>query len=84
MMLFTVFILILLVNIAVAFWFIFRSLGEKDRLLTVLLFNSAGTCLLLLFYGANSESAYLDIALIFALLSALAGIVFSKRTWKAQ
>ena len=59
-------------------------MGEKDRLLTVLLFNSTGTCLLLLFYGTDNESAYLDIALIFALLSALAGVVLSKRTWKAQ
>jgi multicomponent Na+:H+ antiporter subunit F len=78
------FTLLLLANIAAAFWFVLRSSDEGDKLLTSLLLTTTGICVLLLLYAGEGESAFLDIALIFALLSAVAGVVFSKRTWRAQ
>ncbi|MBN2964263.1 hypothetical protein JWV37_05695 [Sulfurospirillum sp. T05] len=75
---------VLLINIMVAFWFVLRTSGEGDKLLTSLLLSTTGICILLVFYGLSGEGSFLDIGLVFALLSAVAGVVFSKRTWGAH
>lgn len=50
-------------------------------MLFILLMGTSGMCILLILYAQNTQRAFLDIALLFALLAAVAGIVFSRRTW---
>lgn len=78
---YTICLSVLLANIGVALYSLWRNKSEGYRMLFILLMGTSGMCILLILYAQNTQHAFLDIALLFALLAAVAGIVFSRRTW---
>lgn len=78
---YTISLVILFANIAVAFYSLIHTKSEGSRMLFILLMGTSGISVLLILYAQNSNRTYLDMALLFALLAAIAGIVFSRRTW---
>ncbi|BCR03573.1 hypothetical protein DESUT3_06420 [Desulfuromonas versatilis] len=73
--------LFLLVNIVVGLIRVLRGPTEADRMLAAQLFGSTGVALLMLLAAALQRPALLDVALVFALLSAIAAIAFVRRYW---
>lgn len=75
--------LFLLVNLLASL--IRAALGPTaaDRMLVALLFGSTGVGILLLLAHAGGRAAMplVDVALILALLAAIAGVAFARRTW---
>lgn len=78
---YTISLCILFANIGVALYSLARDKSEGSRMLFILLMGTSGLCVILIFYAFYGHRAYLDIALLFALLAAIAGIVFSRRAW---
>lgn len=74
--------LFLLINIALGLVRILRGPTTADRLLSVQLFGTTGTAILVLLSLRDDAPAYLNIALIFALLAGVLGVVFT-RYWQA-
>lgn len=74
--------LFLLVNLLAALGRIVRGPTAADRLLAALLFGSTGVAVLLLLDAAGHGPALLDVALVFALLSAITGAAFAQRAWR--
>jgi len=75
--------LFLLVNIVVGFIRVLRGPTAADRMLAAELFGTAAVAVMLLLAGASGEQALVDVALVFALLSALAVVTFVSRAWTA-
>lgn len=73
---------ILLANLLAALVRILRGPTAADRLLAALLFGSTGVALLLLLAQAGGDPALVDVALVFALLSAITGAAFAQRAWR--
>jgi len=78
---YTISLCILFANIGVALYSLMGIKSEGSRMLFILLMGTSGMCVILIFYAFSANRAYLDIALLFALLAAIAGIVFSRRAW---
>lgn len=74
---------ILLVNIAVGLIRVLRGPTAADRMLAGELFGTATVAMVLLLAVVMEQPAYFDVALVFALLSALAVITFVSRAWSA-
>ncbi len=72
---------ILMGNIAVGLTRILRGPTAADRLLAAELFGTATVAIVLLLAVVLDQSAYFDVALVFALLSALAVVTFVSRAW---
>lgn len=70
--------LFLLLNIAAGLLRIWRGRTTADRLLAVQLFGTTGTAILLLLSLATADSAYQTIALVFAILAGILGVVFTR------
>lgn len=66
-----VLICLLLITIMVGLWRVVIGPSRIDRLISVQLFGTAGTALLLLLSQTQGLPALLDVALILALLAAL-------------
>lgn len=71
--------LFLLLNIAAGLVRIRRGPTRADRMLAAQLFGTTGIAVLLLLGEATGERAARDVALVFALLSSLAGVAFVRR-----
>lgn len=71
--------LFLLLNIAGGLVRIQRGPTRADRMLAAQLFGTTGIAVLLLLGEATGERAARDVALVFALLSSLAGVAFVRR-----
>jgi multicomponent Na+:H+ antiporter subunit F len=54
---------------------------HADRMLAVQLFGTTGVAILLLLAQAMHTSAFRDVALIFALLTAVSTVTFVRRVW---
>jgi multicomponent Na+:H+ antiporter subunit F len=76
--------LFLVLNIVGGLVRLVRGPTAADRMLSVQLFGTAGVAALLLLAEAAAEPAFRDVALVFALLAALATIVFVKRVWTPE
>lgn len=72
----------LLANLLAALFRVLRGPTPADRLLAALLFGTTGVAILALLAQASDEPALLDVALVFALLSAITGAAFAQRAWR--
>ena len=77
----TIFALMLLPIIAAGMFRILKGPSTVDRMMTAQLFGTCGVAILLLLSKGMDTPVLIDIALVFALLSALATITFVRRTW---
>lgn len=71
----------LLLNIAAGLVRVFLGPTPADRLLSIQLFGTTGTAILCLLAVVDGNRDYLNIALVFALLAAILGVVFT-RYWQ--
>ncbi|MEJ2467507.1 MAG: monovalent cation/H+ antiporter complex subunit F [Campylobacterales bacterium] len=74
--LYTALALFLLLNIAAGLWRILRGPTAADRMLSVQLMGTASVALLLIMAEILGNRALQDVALLFALLSAVAAVAF--------
>lgn len=72
---------ILIVTIMVGLIRIVRGPTAADRMLTAQLFGTTSVAILLLLGKATDNPSLQDVALVFALLAAIAGIAFVQRIW---
>lgn len=72
----------LLANLLVALLRVVRGPTDADRLLVALLFGTTGVAVLLLLAEAGAAPVLADVALVFALLAAVAGVAFAQRVWR--
>jgi multisubunit Na+/H+ antiporter MnhF subunit len=71
---------ILLLNLIVSLLFILKTKSHGSKMLITLLFSTTGVAVLLLLFNCEKNlRLFLDIALVFVLLSAITAIVFAKR-----
>jgi len=73
--------IVLLVNILVGLVFVTSRQGSPDALLAVLLFGTTGVALSLTLGRALDQPRAVDIALVFALLTAVIGVAFARQGW---
>lgn len=74
--------LFLLLNLAAALVVVARGPGAADRMLAALLFGTTGVAMLMLSALALAQPPIVDVALVLALLAAIAGIAFARRSWR--
>ncbi|MFN3545232.1 MAG: monovalent cation/H+ antiporter complex subunit F [Thiobacillus sp.] len=74
----------LLLNLVVALVRVARGPTPADRLLAALLFGTTGVAILLLLAEAMAQPAFVDAALVFALLAAITGAAFARRAWREE
>lgn len=72
--------LILLVTIAMGLIRVLRGPTATDRMLTAQLFGTTAVAILLLLGFATSSPVINDVALVFALLTAIAAVTFVRRS----
>lgn len=70
----------LLANLLAALVRALRGPTAADRMLAALLFGTTGVGVLLLLTHASGGTALLDVALVLALLAAIAGVAFARRS----
>jgi len=71
--------LFLLLNVAVGLVRVARGPTSADRMLSVQLFGTTGTAILLLLADATEAPALADVALIFAVLASVVTVAFVRR-----
>ncbi len=76
--------LLLLVTIVLGLVRIRRGPSDADRMLAAQLFGTTGVAILLLLGGATGHTFWWDVALVFALLSAITAIAFISRSDSAE
>lgn len=76
--------LFLLLNLVAGMWRILRGPSTTDRMLAAQLFSTTSVAILLLLAQATDKPALYDIALIFALLTAVTAIAFVQRAWPSR
>ena len=77
-------VLFLLINLIVGMWRILRGPTAADLMLASQLFGTIAVAILLLLSEASNHSSLRDVALIFALLSAVAAVAFVRRNWSKE
>jgi len=70
---------ILGINLIITTLFILQKRSSSAKMLVSLLLSTTGVALLLLLFGISKESALLDVAFMFVLLSSVTAILFAKR-----
>jgi multicomponent Na+:H+ antiporter subunit F len=74
----------LLVNVGVGLVRVARGPTEPDRMLSVQLFGSTGTAVLLLLASGLDAPALRDAALVFAVLAGVVAAAFVRRGWQPE
>ena len=72
--------LILLLSILLGLLRVLRGPTAADRMLAAQLFGTTGVAVLLLLGRALDAPAFWDVALVFAVLAAITGIAFARRS----
>lgn len=72
----------LLGNLVVALVAAARGPTAADRMLIALLFGSTGVGIIVLLAYAEGVGELVDVALVLALLAAITGIAFVRRSWR--
>jgi len=72
----------LLLNLVITLVAAARGPTPADRMLMALLFGTTGVGILALLAYASDGRELVDVALVLALLAAIAGIGFARRTWQ--
>jgi multicomponent Na+:H+ antiporter subunit F len=73
--------LFLLLNLLAGLWRAVRGPTPADRLLLAQLFGTTAVAILLLQARQVDVAALRDVALVFALLSAITAVAFVRRAW---
>jgi len=73
--------IVLLVNILLGLIFVTSRKGSPEALLAVLLFGTTGVALTLTLGRALGDPRAVNIALVFALLTAVLGVAFARQGW---
>ena len=76
--------LFLLLNLSAGIWRVLRGPTPADRMLAAQLFGTTAVAILLLLAQASDNAALRDVALVFALLTAVTAVVFVRRGWPEQ
>jgi multicomponent Na+:H+ antiporter subunit F len=76
--------LFLFLNLLAGLWRVLRGPTAADRLLVIQLFGTTAVAVLLLQAQASGVHALRDVALVFALLSAITAVAFVRRTWPGE
>ena len=74
-------VLFLLLSLVAGMWRILRGPSATDRMLAAQLFSTTAVAILLLLAQATGKPAFHDIALVFALLTAITAVAFVQRAW---
>jgi multicomponent Na+:H+ antiporter subunit F len=74
----------LLLNIAVGLGFVVGRRGGAESFLALLLLATTGVALVLVLGQALANERAVDVALVFALLAAVLGVAFVRRTWHGE
>ena len=75
--------LFLLLNLGAGMWRVLRGPTAADRMLAAQLFGTTAVAILLLLAQSSSNTSFLDVALVFALLAAVTAVAFVLRAWGA-
>lgn len=75
---------ILLLSLGVGMWRVVFGPTTADRMLAAQLFGTTAVAFLMLLAQAYSETAILDVALVFALLAAVTAVAFVQRAWTEE
>lgn len=73
--------LFLLANLVAGLWRVLAGPTQADRLLSAQLFGTTAVALLALEAQARQAPSLRDVALVFALLSAITAVAFVRRVW---
>lgn len=73
--------LFLVLNLMAGLFRIRHGPTSADRMLAVQLFGTTGVAVLLLLAQALTTPAFCDVALVFALLTAVSTVAFVRRVW---
>jgi len=74
---------ILLATVTAAMIRVLRGPGHADRMMAAQLFGTSGVAWILLLSAINNIPAYIDVALVLALLAAVTAVAFVCRAWPA-
>lgn len=72
-------ILLLVLNLVLSTFFILKMKTRANKMMITLLFSTTGVGVLFLLYEISRVDSFLDVALVFVLLSSVSAIVFAKR-----
>ena len=76
-------VLVLLGNTLVGLSRVLRGPTAGDRMMAAEMFGTSGIMMVLLLSAITGNEALIDVALVFALLSALTVVTFVSRSWPA-
>lgn len=79
---YSVYAAVILLTIITGLWRVFRGPTKADRMLLAQLCGTTIVAVILLFAQTQKEFHLLDIALVFALLTAVATVAFVKLVWR--
>jgi multicomponent Na+:H+ antiporter subunit F len=82
--LYLVLAIFLLLNLCAGIWRVLRGPTIEDRMLAVQLFGTTAVAILLLLAQVSGNPALRDVALVFALLSAVTAVAFVRRVWSEK
>ncbi|USD36457.1 monovalent cation/H+ antiporter complex subunit F [Ferrimonas sp. SCSIO 43195] len=77
-------VLVLLINLVVGMWRVVWGPTAADRMLSVQLLGTSLVAILLILAQALGHSALVDVALVFALLSAVTAVAFVRSAWRTK
>ena len=82
--LFPFLVILLMLNIVVGLMRVLRGPTAADRMLAAEMFATSAIAIALLMAVLTQREALVDLALVFALLSALAVVTFVNRAWSGR
>lgn len=82
--LYSILVVLLMLNILVGLVRVLRGPTAADRMLAAEMFSTSAVVIVLLLSALTGRQTFVDVALVFALLSALAVVTFVSRTWSAM
>lgn len=78
---YTAIVLFLLINLVAGLWRALKGPSIGDSMLAAQLFGTTAVAVLLIWAQASQQSSLRNVALVFALLSAVTAIAFVRRAW---
>ena len=74
-------ILAIMVSVVAGLGQVWRGPTREDRMLSALLFGTGGVAILLLIGAVVAQPAFVDTALVFAILALIVSVAFSRNDW---
>ncbi len=76
--------IILLISLGAGMWRVVLGPSTADRMLAAQLFGTTAVAFLMLLAQTYTDTAILDVALVFALLAAVTAVAFVQRAWTGR